>query len=268
MDRNRHSFTLIELLVVVAIIAILSALLLPALQNAKLQAKRAACQSNLHQLGIAVTSYAGDFSDWLPTMNTSWPWYPSWAWIYDAFTDATATSFRGQGLVYLYYGGYLKSKNVFYCPGYWDNCGDGFGWRAPEIGWPLTVGGVPSGPPWQWRSGYMWLRGADSNFVGSCDGVLGDCAVKLNEVVRWDGQHFPANSAKTVALTCLEFGYRVGGSGSFTCDQCMYSHANSGNPRGANAWFLDGHVEWLPESMMQDSSGGSPGYFHLYPPNQ
>jgi prepilin-type N-terminal cleavage/methylation domain-containing protein/prepilin-type processing-associated H-X9-DG protein len=254
---RRKAFTLIELLVVVAIIAILTALLLPALQNAKLQAKRASCQSNLHQLGIAVHSYAGDYNDYLPPRNDPW-----WYGVQYEFTAAGA--YTNPSLAALYYANYVKSKNVFYCPGYWSNVGDGFGFNSPEGGWPL-----PQTPATQWRIGYMWFRAYDRDFVGSCDGVLGNCGLKLNEVVRWDGQHFRADTSRTVALMCLEFGLKFTGMAPYDCGQCMYSHANSGNPRGANAWFLDGHVEWLSKSMLQDTdTSGTFSYFYLYPPKQ
>ena len=73
---SSRGFTLIELLVVVAIIAILAAMLLPALSRSKLAARRVVCANHLKQLNLAAAMYVGDFEGYYPSSNNPqlrWP---------------------------------------------------------------------------------------------------------------------------------------------------------------------------------------------------
>src|ERR1041385_6048512 len=117
--KRKRAFTLIELLVVIAIIAILAALLLPALSKAKMRAQIAMDLNNHRQILMAAHMYAGDESDYLPRPGWTVP-YANWAYgdpfpyssgdygsVIDGQFDAVT-----KGQLYTYF----KTDKVLRCP--------------------------------------------------------------------------------------------------------------------------------------------------------
>ena len=104
------SFTLIELLVVIAIIAILAAMLLPALQQARERGRSSACLNNIKQFGFAINTYCDNNKDKLPTYSSNAPDSGGKKAYWSAFQGSAMSGTLGTGTGYCVGGVNVNSK--------------------------------------------------------------------------------------------------------------------------------------------------------------
>ncbi len=182
--QNRRGFTLIELLVVVAIIAVLVAMLLPALNQAREAGKAAVCASNLRQIGIRFQTYATEYNGMLPRPYVSedrYRWWIAFCLLYYGASDVAHID--SSMIAILHCPSDVPDSSRSYGMNNYINNDNAYGWWSK--GWIYGVDRFPDPTktvlaadnmgndgvvPWVWGSASIFPRHSDKANILFCDG--------------------------------------------------------------------------------------------------